>query len=188
MVNVYLETERLILREFTADDAALLVDLDSDPDVMHFITGGRSTTREEIEDDFLPGWLDYYVRTPGLGFFAAIEKATGHFIGWFHFRTPRDSDSDDVELGYRFKKSAWGKGYAAEGSRALIDKGFTDLGVTRVYAETMVVHTASRHVMEKAGLRYVRTFHQDWPDPIPGSEEGDVEYAISREEWLRTRD
>src|SRR5436190_18381140 len=59
VVNVYLETERLILREFTADDAALLVDLDSDPDVMHFITGGRSTTREEIEDDFLPGWLDY---------------------------------------------------------------------------------------------------------------------------------
>jgi RimJ/RimL family protein N-acetyltransferase len=55
--------------------------------------------------------------------------------------------------------------------------------VARVRAETMVVNVASRRVMEKAGLRYVRTFHQEWPDPIPGDEEGDVEYALTRAEW-----
>src|SRR5689334_9438514 len=72
---------------------------------------------------------------------------------------------------------------AAEGSSSLIRKGFTELGVQRVYAETMAVNTASRRVMEKAGLRYVRTFHADWPDRIPGDEHGDVEYALTRDQW-----
>lgn len=53
----------------------------------------------------------------------------------------------------------------------------------RVFAETMAVHTASRRVMEKAGLRYLRTFHADWPDKIPGDELGDVEYALTLDEW-----
>ena len=89
----------------------------------------------------------------------------------------------EVELGYRLRKSVWRQGYASEGSRALIEKGFTELGVQRVFAETMVVNVGSRRVMEKAGLRYVRTFHQPWPDTIEGEEEGDVEYALSRSEW-----
>jgi len=97
---------------------------------------------------------------------------------------------DDVEnlveldkLGYRLRRSAWGKGYATEGSRALIQRGFTELGVERVVASTMVVNIASRRVMEKAGLKFVRTFHQPWPDYIEGQEEGDVEYALLRSEW-----
>jgi RimJ/RimL family protein N-acetyltransferase len=88
-----------------------------------------------------------------------------------------------VELGYRLRRSAWGKGYATEGSRALIAKGFAELGVERVYATTMVVNVASRRVMEKAGLRFVRTFRQPWPDHIDGEEKGDVEYALSRAQW-----
>ena len=67
-----------------------------------------------------------------------------------------------------------GKRYAAEGSRALIDKGFTEFGVQRVIASTMVVNVAPRRVMEKAGLRFVRKFHKPWPDFIEGEEEGDV--------------
>lgn len=70
---------------------------------------------------------------------------------------------------------------------ALIDKAFAELGVRRVLAETMVVHTASRRVMEKAGLQFVRVFHADWPYPIPGDEHGDVEYALDRAEWERQR-
>jgi RimJ/RimL family protein N-acetyltransferase len=50
----------------------------------------------------------------------------------------------------------------------------------------MVVNVASRRVMEKAGLRFVRTFHQQWPDYIEGEEEGDVEYALLRSEWEQT--
>jgi RimJ/RimL family protein N-acetyltransferase len=181
-MQIFLETERLVLRQFTEDDVDNLVELDSDPDVMHFITGGRPTPRREVESDVLPMFLDYYERFAGYGFWAAMEKSSGRFVGWFHFR-PVAAAPNEVELGYRLLKSVWGKGYATEGSRALIHKGFAELGVQRVVAFTMVVHVASRRVMEKAGLRLVRTFHQPWPDYIEGEEEGDVEYALLRSEW-----
>ena len=90
---------------------------------------------------------------------------------------------DEPELGFRIVRAAWGRGLATEGSRALIRQAFERLGARRVVAETMVVHAASRRVMEKAGMRLARTFHQPWPDPIPGDEHGDVEYAIDREAW-----
>lgn len=179
---MFLETERLLLRWFTVADLHLLVTLDSDPEVMHFITGGIPRSRAEIEREELPAILGYYERYDGLGFWAVIEKATGTFLGWFHFR-PEDDDPTLVELGYRLHQSAWGKGYATEGSRALIEKGFRELGVERVVAYTMAVHAASRRVMEKAGLGYVRTFHADWPYSIPGDEHGDVEYALERAAW-----
>ena len=182
-MHVFLETERLVLRRFTEDDVDNLVELDSDPRVMHFINGGRPTPRREIETDILPAFLGYYERFAGYGFWAAIEKSSGQFLGWFHFRPPKAAPPDEVELGYRLHRSAWGKGYATEGSRALIDKGFAELGVERVVAFTMVVNVASRRVMEKAGLRFVRVFHQPWPDYIEGEEEGDVEYALLRSEW-----
>jgi RimJ/RimL family protein N-acetyltransferase len=186
-VEIFLETERLVLRRFTEADVDNLVELDSDPDVMRFITGGRPTTREEIENDVLPSFLSYYQRFEGYGFWAAIEKSTGEFLGWFHLHPPRGRGAEEAVLGYRLRKSAWGKGYATEGSRALIRKAFTELGAERVYAETMVVNAASRRVMEKAGLRLVRTFHQPWPDRIEGDEHGDVEYALLRSEWERQR-
>ena len=182
-MQIFVESERLVLRRFTIDDVDHLVALDGDPAVMHFITGGRATSREEIENEILPAFLHYYERFPGYGFWAAIEKATGEFLGWFHFRPREGSPLDEVELGYRLRRSAWGKGYGTEGSRALIRKGFTEFGVQRVVAETMAVNAASRRVMEKAGLTLVRTFHQAWPDPIPGDEHGDVEYALTIAEW-----
>jgi RimJ/RimL family protein N-acetyltransferase len=181
--GVLLETERLRLRRFTADDVDLLVDLDSDPEVMRFVTGGRTTPREEIVTDYLPAFLGYYDRYDGFGFWAAEERATDRFIGWFHLRPPNAADPLNVELGYRLRRDAWGGGYAVEGSRALVDLAFRELGARRVNAETLAVHVASRRVMERAGLRYVRTFFQDWPYVLPGNEHGDVEYALTREQW-----
>lgn len=186
-VDVLLQTDRLILRRFTPDDVDLLVDLDSDPRVMRFINGGRPTPREEIAGDFLPAFLGYYERFPGYGFFAAIERSTGEFLGWFHLRPRAGRPRDEPELGYRLRQAAWGRGYASEGSRALVDKAFADLGARRVYAETMAVNVGSRRVMEKAGLRYVRTFFQEWPERIEGDEHGDVEYELTREQWERER-
>jgi RimJ/RimL family protein N-acetyltransferase len=186
-VTVFLETERLTLRRFTTDDVDLLVDLDSDPEVMFWITGGRTTPREEIETDYLPAFLAYYEKYAGFGFWAAIERSKGEFLGWFHFRPAPGHPDDEPELGYRLCRSTWGKGYATEGSIALIDRGFRDFGVGRVLAETMAVNTASRRVMEKAGMRLIRTFHREWPDKIPGDEHGDVEYAITRDEWISQR-
>ena len=184
-MHVFLETERLILRRFTADDLDLLVELDGDPEVMRFLTGGKPTPREEIRDDILPWFIQYYDRSEGYGFWAAIEKSSGDFLGWFHFRPQPESPADEPELGYRLRKAAWGKGYGSEGSRALIAKGFTDHGVRRVVASTMTVNTGSRRVMEKSGMTLVRTFFMEWPEVIEGSEQGDVEYAITREEWER---
>ncbi|MGH3912516.1 MAG: aldo/keto reductase [Pseudonocardiaceae bacterium] len=181
-VGVFLETDRLVLRRFTAADVDLLVELDGDPGVMRFITGGRATPREIVQDDILPTFLRYYERFAGFGFWAAVQKSTGEYLGWFHFRPPPERP-EDVELGYRLRRMAWGHGYATEGSRALIRKGFTELGVQRVVASTMTVNTASRRVLEKVGLRFVRIFHQQWPDPIDGGEHGDVEYALTRAEW-----
>lgn len=172
-----IRTARMLLREFRADDLDDLVALDSDPLVMHFITGGRATSRDEIEFDVLPAFMR---RTP-YGYWAA--EVSGEFAGWFHLRPGPGAPSDEPELGYRLARRFWGRGYATEGSRALLALAFEQFGARRVTAETMVVHTASRRVMEKCGMRVDHFFHGDWPDSIPGDERGDVQYAISREEW-----
>lgn len=64
-MQVFMETQRLVLRRFTMADVDNLVSLDADPDVMHFITGGIATSREEIENEILPAFLAYYERVPG---------------------------------------------------------------------------------------------------------------------------
>jgi RimJ/RimL family protein N-acetyltransferase len=184
-MSIFLETNRLTLRRFTEADEGNLVELDSDPEVMRFLNGGKATPREEIRGR-LPVLFGYYERFEGFGFWAAQEKATERFLGWFHFRPRMNEPRDgEIELGYRLRRSAWGKGYATEGSRALIHKGFTELGVERVVAETMTVNLGSRRVMEKAGLTLVRTFHRDGLDAIEGFEHGVVEYALTRADWER---
>lgn len=182
-MQVFLETERLVLRRFTEEDADGLFELDSDPEVMRYVTGGIPTAREEIVGDVLPAFLAYYDRYEGYGFWAAAEKASGAFLGWFHLRPEDPASPDVVELGYRLRRAAWGKGLATEGSRALVEKAFAELGVQRVVAYTLVVHAASRRVLENAGLRVARIFKADWPYAIEGDEHGDVEYALTRSEW-----
>ncbi|OXM56905.1 GNAT family N-acetyltransferase [Amycolatopsis thailandensis] len=182
-MRVFLETERLLLRQFTGADVDDLFALYDNPEVMRYLNGGEPADRAEIENRDLPAFLDYYERFPGYGFWAAIEKSGGVFLGWFHFRPLRGHRTDDPELGYRLNRSSWGKGYATEGSLALLEKGFTEFGATRIWAATMAVNLGSRRVMEKIGMRHVRTFHEHFDDPIPGTEEGEVEYAITLDEW-----
>ncbi len=182
-MHVFLETERLVLRRFTMEDADLLFELDSDPYVMRYVDDGLPVNRQDIVENKLPAFLSYYDRYDGYGFWAAIEKETGRFVGWFHFRPGQGAGPLEPELGYRLHTFAWNRGLATEGSRALVDRGFAELGIERVTAEAMAVHTASRRVMEKAGLRLVRNFKADWPVRIPGDEAGDVEYALERVEW-----
>ncbi|MET7735145.1 GNAT family N-acetyltransferase [Streptomyces sp. NPDC005402] len=187
MTYVFLETGRLGLRAFTEADAGHLVALDGDPEVMRFLTGGVPTPPETIRTRTLPRLLHDH---PGLGtrgYWAAEERPTGTFLGWFEFRPLDDDGPAVVELGYRLNRAAWGRGYATEGSRALVDKGFTDLGVERVTATTMTVNQRSRRVMEKSGLTFLRTFHGDWPEPVEGSEQGEVEYELTRADWERRR-
>ena len=148
-------------------------------------TSATETDQLTVEEaaDTVQHFQRYYERGNVFGFWVAEEKTTGTFLGWFHFRPRPEAPADEPELGYRLVADAWNKGYATEGSRALIDMGFATPLVQRVVAETMAVHTASRRVMEKAGMRLVRSFLTEWPVHIPGDEEGEVEYAITRAEW-----
>ena len=108
MTTVFLETHRLLLRRFTMADVDNLVELDGDPEVMRFINGGKPISHDEIQNEILPWFLHYYERFAGYGFWAAIEKATGEFVGWFHFRPDDNAGPHEPELGYRLRRSAWG--------------------------------------------------------------------------------
>ena len=182
-VHIILETQRLTLRQFTEGDADNLFELNSDPEVMRYLTGGRPTPREELRTRVIPFHLAVYERLDRLGTWAAEASATGQFLGWFHFRPGPDGDITNIDLGYRLRRAAWNMGYATEGSRALIKMGFTELGVERVFAHTMTVNAASRRVMEKCGLTLVRTTPYEGSDIIEGSEQGEVEYALTESEW-----
>jgi len=182
--SVYLETERMVLRCLTENDADNLFDLDSDPDVMRFLTGGVPHTREFIVRKALPHYLGYYDRFNGFGFWAAIERETADFMGWFHFR-PFKENPEETELGYRLKKAHWARGFAAEGSLSLIKKGFRELGVTKVVATTMALNTRSRRVMEKVGLQFEAEFVYPG-DPFPGWRAEDcleVRYGLTKDRW-----
>jgi RimJ/RimL family protein N-acetyltransferase len=134
----------------------------------------------------LPRFLGYYERFEGRGYWAAVEQSSGQFLGSLALEPPGDGSLDEAELGYRLRRSAWGKGYATEGSRALIQTALTDGGLQRAWAQTMAVNIPSRRVMEKAGLPYVRTFYLSFEDPIDGTEFGEVEYALKRADYQRS--
>ena len=160
------------MRPITLDDVELLLDLNSDPAVMRFLTGGPARPRAEVE-----AAVRLALGNRWLGF----DRASGAFIGWFGIRP--SGDGAERELGYRLRQAAWGKGLATEGSLALIGIAFADLGSARIWAQTMTVNKRSRRVMERCGLRYVRTFFGDFGEPIDGSDQGDVEYELTRAEW-----
>jgi RimJ/RimL family protein N-acetyltransferase len=181
--HVIMTTPRLTIRQFTEDDVDNLFNLNSDPAVMRFL--GRPAPREVLRDEIIPFYLGVYQRYDRLGNWAAESAINGEFLGWFHFRPGPGGDTTNVELGYRLRRAAWNHGYATEGSRALINMGFTDLGIQRAYGHTMTLNTASRHVLEKCGLTLVRTTAYDGPDAdvIDGAEHGEVEYALTKPEW-----
>ncbi|XVV04686.1 GNAT family N-acetyltransferase [Actinosynnema sp. CA-248983] len=147
--------------------------LHAEPAVMRYLESGKPLDRATVATTLLPRLMT----KPG--WWAGEDKTTGRFLGMFAFK---ETEPGVRELGYRLHPTTWGQGYATEVSRALIDKGFRELGVQRIFAVTMTVNTGSRRVMERVGLRFVRTFFQDWPEPIPGSEHGEVEYAITRDD------
>ncbi len=152
-----LQTERLGLRRFEATDADNLCELDGDPEVMRYLTGGAGTPRAVIEDEILPQFMGYHEAAPELGFWAAEHRSSGEFLGWFSMR-PTGEGPGVVALGYRLRRAVWGQGYATEGVAALIRLAFTEFGVQRVVATTYEENMASRRVMEKVGMILRRRF------------------------------
>lgn len=170
------------LRRVRPDDAERFDALDRDEDVLRFIDRRPPTLDEQrraVASD-----LGGYRRRPGYGRFVA-ESPDGEFLGWFALRV--DTDPRVPNLGYRLRRRFWGQGLATEGALALIDYAFTELDARAVQADTMFVNHASRRVMDKCGMRFVRTFHLHFDDPLPGTEYGEVLYEISRESWAERR-
>jgi RimJ/RimL family protein N-acetyltransferase len=174
------ETDRLSLSLAGEADRENLIALERDPEVMRFLNGGRHTPDGGAEEG--AGFL-----TPRGGendVWAAVETRSGAFVGWFSLRRVREGVG---ELGYRLRRDVWSRGLATEGASALIAIGFADKDFARIVATTMAVNHRSRRVMEKTGLTHVRTVYPHRRDPLSGSELGEVEYEIAREEWEAQR-
>jgi RimJ/RimL family protein N-acetyltransferase len=182
-----LETDRLTFRPFTEADAGLLFALDSDPEVMRYVGRPRLTLpdeaayRERIRNYFRP----YHATGPDFGFWAAEERATGGFVGWFHLRPAPDYRfareagfrAGEYDVGFRLVRAAWGRGYATEGARALVRRGFAHPAVDAVVACALVGNAASCRVLEKCGLERAGEF------ALPGFEMPAVKYAVTRGEY-----
>lgn len=182
---ILLETVRLRLRRFTADDLDRLVELDSDPEVMRYITYGVPTPRSTYEDVILPRWFAIHEQTPDLGYWAAEGRDTGTFLGWFHLRPDRFDDGEQ-ELGYRLARHAWGHGLATEGAAAVLEHGFTRVCAPKISARTLAGNLRSQKVMQKCGLAYESAFvyPADLTQPGSESERAAVKYSITRPDWL----
>ncbi|MBF4162429.1 GNAT family N-acetyltransferase [Nocardioides sp. CBS4Y-1] len=173
-------TQRLRLEPLTREHLEDLVALDADPEVLRHIWG-RALTRDEVVERWLPVRTRPDADARGLGYWAGRDLA-GEFLGWWCLAL--DDDPTTAELGYRLHRAAWGRGYATEGSRALLEHAFATLGLASVWAETMAVNARSRAVMEKLGLTHEATRVHRWEDPLPGAELGEVTYRITREGWV----
>ena len=147
-----LATERLALRPTRVDDAARLFELDADPEVRRYVDQPDPPTLAQCE--MLAGrFLAIDAATPEHGFWIAEER--GVFVGWFHLKPPREgepAEPGDLEIGYRLRRAAWGRGLATEGSRALVDYGLSVLRAPRMIAVALEANIASIRVMEKLGM------------------------------------
>ena len=162
------QTGRLRARPLTLDDVNLLAELNSDDEVMRYLTGRAMADEEsalEVQSSLGCRWL-------------LFSSQDNSFIGWVGAEpTPV---SGEFDIGWRLRRTAWGEGFASEAAGELIEQLFAH-GARRVVANTMAVNQRSRSVMERIGMAHVRTFHLEFEDPLPGTEYGEVEYELTRE-------
>ena len=172
-----LTTDRLRLEPVTHDHLPLLVGLNADPEVMRFLLG-RAATPEETEQEWARRLDAQSDARRGLGYWAGYEDEV--FAGWWS-ASSFATDPAIVGLGYRLVRATWGRGLASEGARAMVRQAFTVPAVERVVASTMAVNVASRRVLERVGFSLVRSWVEEWAEPIAGWEQGEVEYVLVRD-------
>ncbi len=145
-----LETERLILRRLDIGDLEWLVAMRGDPDVMRYIGGEGAVSREktvERVDRYLRCWAEH-----GLGMFGIRLRGEDDAVGWAGLQ-PLEL-TGEIEVGYAFGRSAWGRGLATEAARAAVEWGFRDRRLERIVAVASPENAASRRVMDKLGMTY----------------------------------
>jgi [ribosomal protein S5]-alanine N-acetyltransferase len=152
-MTTFLETKRLIINKPDFSDIEDLYVLQSDPDVMQYI-GQGVRSRDEVLSG-LEKAINHQAKH-GFSLGSVYEKDTGKFIGRAGLiYLAYDDAQPDIEVGYALIKAAWGKGYATELAKALIDWGFKHLAVEKMIAVTHPKNDRSRHVVEKANMHYV---------------------------------
>lgn len=189
MPQPVLSTGRLLLVPLVDEHLDLEVELDSDPEVLRYLWG-RARARDEVVASHVER-MALGRKVNGLGYWMAFlggsARAPGEFVGLMMLPSVRaegrPSEPSAAELGYRILRRHWRQGYATEASRELLRHAFETVGVPKVVADTMAVNTGSRAVMEKLGMRYVRTYFVDFDDPVPGTDQGEVRYEITCEDW-----
>ena len=150
-MNIVIETERLLLRLFTEQDAALIYELNQDPDVIkytHDQVKDMEHAKEILEQTILPQYVLYKH-----GRWAIQLKPELDFIGWcgLKFR----AEENEIDLGYRLRKEFWGKGYATEAAFASLKYGFEKLNIQRIMGRAEPENIESCKVLEKCGLTYI---------------------------------
>jgi len=179
MPQPILRTSRLLLMPLADRHLHLEVELDSDPEVMHFV-GGAASREQTVATHGRR--LAHAERVDGLGFWAAYDE--DEFVGLVWVPPAHGPDQPDdltvCDLGYRLLRRSWGNGYATEASRVLLEHAFGTVGQSRVIAQTLAENAASRAVMERLGMRYARTYQSEG--------ETEVEYEMTREGWKEVSD
>jgi RimJ/RimL family protein N-acetyltransferase len=150
-MNVVIETERLLLRTFTELDATLIYELNLDPEVTQYTHDPVKDTihaREILEKTILPQYALY-----NHGRWAVHLKPTLEFLGWCGLKYR--SELNEIDLGYRFKKDYWNKGFATEAAYASIKYGFDKLNLRRIVGRAEIGNIGSWKVLEKCGMTYI---------------------------------
>lgn len=172
-MEIITETKRLFLRKFTPEDLALIYELNANWEVVKY-TGNQSfksleEAKEVLENVIIKGQYEKY----GMGRWAVIVKETGEFIGWCGIR-PNDNIAE-IDLGYRYFQHSWGKGYATEAAFATLQYGFEVLNLPLIIGQAMDENIASRRVLEKVGMRFVKK--------TTCAEAAAHYYEMTKEEW-----
>ncbi|XKH49899.1 GNAT family N-acetyltransferase [Chryseomicrobium palamuruense] len=179
---VYIETPRLKLRDWKDTDLEPFRQLNADEEVMRFFP--RTLSKEE-SDAFCQAIIAE-IKECGFGLYAVEVKAKNEFIGFigFHRATFESDFTPCIEIGWRLKKEAWGKGYATEGAKACLEYGFEELGFDEIYSFTAEINEPSKHVMRKIGLEFVKVFDHPKVDPESMLRKH-VLYYVQRNVWLK---
>ena len=156
MKKYIIKTSRLGLRNWVAEDVKPMAALNADEQVMEYFPSVQS---EQNTSDFIKRMQKHF-ETYGFCYFAVDTLDTGEFIGFIGL-CHQDYESDftpHVDIGWRLKQSAWGKGYATEGAKACLEYGFKTLRLREVYSVASVINVKSQHIMKKIGMEKIATF------------------------------
>jgi len=161
-MKIIIETERLILRELEYTDENDLFEMDADPEVHLFIENNPVKSIDEITK--VIEMLKKQYKENGIARWAVVDKLTNECIGWSglkYYKQPLNNHSNFYELGYRFKKKHWGKGFATESSNAILDYGFINLNTDTIFAITDPENVNSKKVLSKLGFNFKETFNYE---------------------------